>query len=267
MGQILNKDELACIVVYLSQDKVATVDINGASHEVWLKAPGETKPKPKIEIVAGTGFFVTNETGLYLVTAAHVAKEIRRNAMATLRGERDKPVTLPVGDLSPGSDDLQWLFHREADVAVLSLSPSRTVVETYLQGRFLPFSLLVPEKAAPPRDIPLTVIGFPLGLGATEYFSPLTLQTRASSGLLSLSRADTGQRTAFFVTENPAIGGYSGAPVFDVSIYQMGTMVTTGGGTKCYGLMHGTISDNTGGKLAAVVPSFFIIETINQVNA
>ncbi len=172
-----------------------------------------------------------------------------------------------IDDLSPGSTKLQWFFHKEADVAVLPLYPSRAVIETYLMGRFLPFDILVTEIVASPRDIPLTVIGFPLGLGSTEYFSPLTLQTRTSSGLLSLNRADTGQRTTFFVTENPSIGGYSGAPVFDVSMYQMGSIMTTGEGTKCYGLMHGTIADNTGGKLAAVVPSFFIVETINQANA
>ena len=36
------------------------------------------------------------------------------------------------------------------------------------------------------------------------------------------------------------------------------------GGTPatCVGLVHGTISDNTGGKLAAVVPAHFIVETI-----
>jgi hypothetical protein len=35
-------------------------------------------------------------------------------------------------------------------------------------------------------------------------------------------------------------------------------MTTTGGGTICYGITHGTLSDATGGKLAAVTPSFYV---------
>jgi hypothetical protein len=37
-----------------------------------------------------------------------------------------------------------------------------------------------------------------------------------------------------------------------------------GDGTILYGLMHGTISDETGGKLAAVTPSFYLIELLNN---
>jgi len=140
--------------------------------------------------------------------------------------------------------------------------PSKDVINQFLSGHFLPKSLLSNEKQAPSRDIPLTVIGFPLGLGSSGTFSPLTKQTFSASDLFSYPRADNKKETTFFVLEDPSIGGYSGGPVFDISVYKLGAMTTTGGGTRLLGLIHGTISDETGGKLAAVVPSFFILETI-----
>lgn len=32
--------------------------------------------------------------------------------------------------------------------------------------------------------------------------------------------------------------------------------------TRCYGIMHGTISDDTGGKLAAVTPAYYLSDLI-----
>lgn len=39
-----------------------------------------------------------------------------------------------------------------------------------------------------------------------------------------------------------------------------------GGKLRCVGLVHGTLSDNTGGKFAAVVPSIFIFQTILEMS-
>ena len=35
-----------------------------------------------------------------------------------------------------------------------------------------------------------------------------------------------------------------------------------GNGTMVYGILHGTISDQTGGKLAAVTPSYYLFDLI-----
>jgi len=155
----------------------------------------------------------------------------------------------------------QWVKHEHADVAVLRLAPSPQLVAKHLQKRFLPFSVLIDDLRAPPRDLELTVFGFPMELGVKEHFSALTMHSRASSGLLELQGPNE-KKSIYFVLEKPGIGGYSGAPVFDRSIYKHGLMTSTGSGTKCYGLIKGTISDDTGGKLALVVPSAFLAETI-----
>jgi len=50
--------------------------------------------------------------------------------------------------------------------------------------------------------------------------------------------------------------------VYDLSVYEQGAVKITGDGTKMYGIMHGTISDDTGGKLAYLTPSFYLFDII-----
>ena len=44
----------------------------------------------------------------------------------------------------------------------------------------------------------------------------------------------------------------------DLSYYEKNNLTMVGSGSKCYGVIHGTISDETGGKLAIVTPSFYL---------
>ena len=260
---IISRDELAIAVVFLRQAKVQTVDVAGAKAEVWLKLPSDAAPQPKIEYDTGTGFFVTSGKRIYLVTASHVARSMTLTAEVTMSQEKDTPFTVPLGTLA-GRQDANWFTHPEADVALLELTPTQDFIEKHLQKRFIDFSFFTVELNAPSRDIPLTVMGFPLAFGVEKFFSPLTQQTHGASGLLTLARADTSQKATFFLLESPSVGGYSGAPCFDISIYKLGAATATGSGTLCYGLMHGTISDATGGKLAAVTPAFFIVDTVKK---
>ena len=265
-GQIWTIAQLSVAVVYLHRSEPAQVLDDGVMKEVWLKGPGDQSPKPRLVTQSGTGFFVTDGTRLYLVTAAHVAKAMGPGSLVTLAGPKDTPETIPLDDLS-GSQGQNWVQHASADVAVLVLKPSQQTVQRYLQGRFLPFEVFSAVDSPPPRETQLTVIGFPKGLGVKGRFSPLTLQTLPASGLLSMKRFDIPIDTEFFMLQNASTGGYSGAPVIDVSRYVLGAVTTTGEGTKIYGLVHGTISDDTGGKLAAVVPVRFVVETLRLASA
>jgi len=265
-GQIWTIAQLSVAVVYLHRSEPAQVLDDGVMKEVWLKGPGDQSPKPRLVTQSGTGFFVTDGTRLYLVTAAHVAKAMGPGSLVTLAGPKDTPETIPLDDLS-GSQGQNWVQHASADVAVLVLKPSQQTVQRYLQGRFLPFEVFSAVDSPPPRETQLTVIGFPKGLGVKGRFSPLTLQTLPASSLLSMKRFDIPIDTEFFMLQNASTGGYSGAPVIDVSRYVLGAVTTTGEGTKIYGLVHGTISDDTGGKLAAVVPVRFVVETLRLASA
>ncbi|MDD4995839.1 MAG: serine protease [Candidatus Omnitrophica bacterium] len=264
-GEICSRENIVpCVVLLEQKSNIASISINGVKSELWYKEPGSAEPKPRYEFFQGTGFLVSSENNkLFLVTAAHVALTMTPSAQITFKGENDAPISLALSEASGFKKELPWVYHPEADVAVLPLFPENVILIKYFKNHFLPQSLISSEKVPPSRDIPLTVFGFPLGFGAVDTFSPLTKTSHTASSLMQLSRFDNGKVTTFYILEDPSITGYSGGPVFDVSMYKIGALSTTGSGTKLVGIMHGTLSDPTGGKLAAVVPSYFIVETIN----
>ena len=261
---IIDREVTAQCVVQLVNPRIAKAQVDGKTAEVWFHFPDGSK-KPKREYDIGSGFLVADGSSLFLVTASHVAKSMTINSFVHLMGQKGEPVRLQLTELSGKKSPTNWIHHGEADVAVLELSPSPTIFNKHLMQRFLPVKMIAAEHEAPSRNLPLTIFGFPLGIGSSgKKFSPLTRQTHCASDLVKVKRGDVPIRTEFFILEDPSVNGYSGGPVLDISVYKIGGMQTTGSGTKLWGLVHGTSSDKTGGKLALVVPSFFILETIQK---
>lgn len=221
------------------------------------------------ESPAGTGFFVASGEALCLVTAAHVSSLLSPASPLTIAAPAGRPFSFLLRTLVPKSATLKWVSHAQADVAVLRINPSPDFLKDHLAGHFMPSSWLERAKQAPLRAITLTVLGFPLQLGVSQYFSPISRETKAASGLLELPRFDTKVTSIFFVTQDPSIGGFSGAPVFDTrlpySTENVGLFSQVGAEPRIVGLVHGTLSDNTGGKLGAIVPAFIILEVLNRV--
>jgi hypothetical protein len=73
------------------------------------------------------------------------------------------------------------------------------------------------------------------------------------------------QNCSFFCLENPSVGGYSGGPVFDLGYSTNGVLEIKKDKTLCHGIMHGTMGDNTGGKIAMVTPAFYLKDIIEIV--
>lgn len=264
-GTIIDREVTAQCVVLLVNPRIAKAQVDGKTAEIWFHFPDGGSPKPKMEYDLGTGFFVTDRNSHFLVTASHIAKLMTTNSFVDLMGKKGERVRLQLTQLSGKNSPNNWLHHDEADVAVLELSPSPEIKNKHLQKRFLPMEIITSAHEAPSRNIPLTVFGFPLGIGFSgKKFSPFTRQTHCASDLVKLKRGDTPDQTIFFLLEDPSIQGYSGGPVFDISVYELGGIQSKGSGTKLWGLVHGTRSDQTGGKLAMVVPSYFILETIQK---
>lgn len=259
-----DRETIAQCVVQLVDQKVAECHVANETAEVWLHFRDGRKI-PKVVYRQGSGFLVNDSNSPFLVTASHVAKLMTSDPFVHLMGPKGESVRLSLVQLSGKYNPTDWVHHEEADVAVLALSPSAEIRRKYLQKRFLSADLIAPECEAPSRNVPLTVFGFPLGIGTSgNQFSPLTRQTHCASDLVGLRRADAPIETSFFILEDPSVTGYSGGPVFDLSIYKLGGIRAMGSGTKLWGLVHGTGSDETGGKLAMVVPSYFIIETLHK---
>lgn len=259
-------EKVSSTVVYLQRNIIETVNINSVNYEIYLK-PVNGKLMPKMITRSGTGFLVSDGDFLFLVTAQHVAISMNSaNSLVTFRTDNDRPVTFTLAQLA-GSPVLNWVHHDKADVAVLPLKPSNEVLR-YFKEDFLPEEMVLNKLQAPSREHPLTTIGFPLGLGVKDKFSPISRESKPASGLLNITRADTRRSEIFFLLDAPSIGGFSGAPIFEMpggSLIE--NVMEIGSGLTCVGLIYGTVSDNTGGKLAAVVPGSFIVEAISKAKA
>ena len=214
--------------------------------------------KSSSEIV-GTGIFMSMPDGrAWIVTAAHVAKTTNVTTQIAISDQDCNCIKIPLTELN---SSLSWIYHSIADIAVLPISFTKSNLK-YLVNRCLPYDHFNLEERSVSRDCELTSVGFPNGLGVSGKFCPLTFRSYASSSLLTLNRADTKTPCDFFCLENPSVGGYSGCPVFDLGYMVVGAMTITKAKAICYGIMHGTMSDNTGGKIALVTPTFYLKDII-----
>ena len=223
-------------------------------------------PVSPTQFCIGTGMFVSSSAGNdkffgWIVTANHVAVDTNDTTEIVIATSDGKATSLPLkmfGSLS------NWRHHPVADISVFQIYFSPTN-EKFMRNRFFPLDHFNLEKQVVSRDFELTSIGFPRGLGVDGSFSPFTFRSYASSGFVTLDRADTHTPSDFFCLENPSVGGYSGCPVFDLGYSNNGVMETFKDKTVCHGIMHGTMSDKTGGKIAMVTPSFYLKDLIDVV--
>ena len=215
-----------------------------------------TPKGPNTENV-GTGIFISKDSKAYLVTAEHVARETSVNSYIVYCDSSSNPVTRKLTILNPS---LAWIYHSTADICCLEIIVKDNL--DLLKGRCFPYDHIEPNNNNVSRDIELTCVGFPNGMGALGKFTPFTFRSYFSSNLIQLLRADTKTASNFLCLENPSVGGYSGGPIFDLGYQVVGAMTTTKDKTRLYGLMHGTISDTTGGKIAAVTPISYLADLI-----
>ncbi len=247
------EDLLRCVVM-LHCDFTETVNVDGQDVEVWLKAPG-AKPKPKRDRHLGTAFLVATAADAFLVTAGHVARRMTGEARLSYRRRNGRRGSLALAELLGRQRRHPWTFHRRADVAVARLvDPPAS-----LRGRFLAADLLVAKESAPRGSLDLLAVGFPLGLASERQFAPIAKRVHAASAIVRFRGEEMPGPANFFLLDQPAMGGYSGAPVFVMPQRQLEAPARQRTiAARCVGLLSQTILDEAIGQFAAVVPSAVI---------
>lgn len=231
-----------------------------------FKAVCEIKtPVDAVTYNVGTGMFVSSPIGNnqyrgWIVTASHVACETTNLSQIIIATKDGEAISLPLTMFGPISN---WKHHKIADISVFPVYFTEEN-EKFMENRFFPYDHFNLEHVSVSRDFELTSIGFPQGLGTEGLFAPFTFRSYASSSFVTLYRADTKTLSEFFCLENPSVGGYSGCPVFDLGYSTNGIMEIRKERTICHGIMHGTMSDNTGGKIAMVTPAFYLKDLIEN---
>ena len=84
-------------------------------------------------------------------------------------------------------------------------------------------------------------------------FAPFTCDSKPASSLWVSHFGVTGNNFKCFMLDKPSTQGFSGGPVVSFENSKL---------PICYGVIHGTRQDNTGGKLAIVVHSAYLFELI-----
>lgn len=200
-------------------------------------------------IHSGTGFFVkANEGKIYLVTATHVARDTTTNTDIWLRNlTTGFPFSFKISQLNSMA---MWLYHPIADIAILEVTFKGNLdLSPYL----LPIEMFVNSFSdSPEREDSLTMFGMPDVYSDLE-FAPFTCDCNPASNLWVSHFDVTGSMFKCFMLDKPSVQGFSGGPV--ISFINPNSPV-------CYGLIHGTRLDNTGGKLAIVVHSAYLFELL-----
>jgi hypothetical protein len=258
--QPLRMDKMIKSVAYLDGEGPKIELLNGLPHEIWIRKPGSNEFHPLTVSTLGTGFFVREAGRLFLVTAAHVARGLVVNVRLITSDALGNSKPYPL------DRSVKWVFSEEADVAA-SLIDDPLLISTFLETA-IDLSILPTTETSPVPELSLVVVGFPLGLGVGKKFSPLRRETQAASGLIDLKRADMDKKATFFLLQDPSIGGYSGAPVFVLKTFEFGnTPMKSIDVASCIGLIHGTQSDNTGGKLGLVTPANYVYDLIKSMHS
>lgn len=248
-------------VVYLSGDYIRTEKLDGIRNYELFYKDTSGRINPILQTTSGTGFIVTYQGFLYIVTAQHIAEKLKFNAKVTFNNYDNTPVTIPLNDIQ-NRDSLAWYYHDSADVAVLPIHPNSILIYNSNYVKF-DINLLQDSLVAPNRYNEVVAFGFPLNLGKEKNFSPISTSAKTASGIIDLMRFDRPKISSFFLLDAPSIPGLSGGPVFSLPSFYS-SMYMRNDTAKIVGMVHGVISDNTGGKFAAVVPSKFIVETIKK---
>lgn len=207
----------------------------------------------------GTGMFIydekpNEEPRIWILTASHVAKDTRPWTNVIISFPKWRPLTFSLSFFGTPSS---WKHHLVADISILPVKTTENIL-ALLKNRCFPVDHFDFGIRPVSRDRELTCVGFPLGLGTSNEFSPFSFRSFASSSFLKMKRFDNKMPCDFFCLENPCIRGYSGCPVLDLGGSSNSTKASATNKTVCHGIMHGTATDEKGGSFAMVTPSFYL---------
>lgn len=209
----------------------------------------------------GTGTIIYGNNRYFLLTATHVTKSMDNLSKIVFHGENDKPLIKNLTELTL-TGNVMWKEHGEADIAMIELKlPTDIMLKRRFESLSFPINQIYSGFELPSRSSDITFLGFPIIDLDLVHFSPLFFKANICSGLITQKRGDTKKKSTFFYLDTPSIQGCSGSGVY----YSIKRDVYVGGDkTLLIGLMHGTYSDNTGGKIAMITPSYYIFDLLKQ---
>ena len=244
-------NELGRTTVYIREQLNYYEANGGRKYEVWFKDIDTGELKPKLLTKHGTGFLVVHNNHIYIVTAAHVAKDMSDKAEIIWNTATGEMRNSTIKDLDKELPYSKWFFHPIADIAV---RPFGFTEKT--EHILVPEELFIKTNEVISLGTKVYILGFPLNLGLRDTLSPISKKAEIASWTTTIDSSNVRPEAKFILLDEDLAAGYSGAPVFVSPEPQMegNRIVLTNISPKLIGIQIGTISDQTGGKISLVVP-------------
>jgi trypsin-like peptidase len=239
-------DELARTVVYLLERPKAPIGM-GIMHDV--------------SVTQGTGFLVSYNNKIYLVTAAHVAREMSgEESQVFFNTSSGKQQSLTLKQLKDSIPNSRWFFHESADIAIHPFSLAKN--SEYM---FISEKLFVSKDETVPLGTKASILGFPLGLGTIGYLTPILRDTEVASWKLRMEDPNIRPDVDVIILADPLADGYSGSPVFIYPVVRSHENgISTPSQPKLLGVVIDTLYDKTGGKMSCIVPVSYLLDIFNS---
>lgn len=206
----------------------------------------------------GTGTLISQKNHFFILTANHVAKTLKNDAVVVFRIAGDRPLKFNLLTLSK-QKVLLFKNHSIADISMIEVFPQNNYMHENWDSVAFPIANILGTKTVIDRKMDFTYFGFPIIDLDLQHFSPLIFSAKLASGLITHLRADTKTKCDFYYLNEPSIQGCSGSAVY-ISVYA--EEYYDAGRTFLVGIVHGTYADDTGGKMAAITPSYYITELL-----
>ncbi len=257
-------DELSKTVIFLRKQTQKTIPIEGKSVGLYYRDPNTKEFMPLLESNIGTGFIISYQKKDYIVTAKHVAEMLTPTGEIIFNLPNGKTFNVSFQTLS-GVEIIRgarWFHHQKVDLSIHPMAyPSK---DTGI--------LSIPEELfRKTMDVNVNllgtayILGFPMGLGALDNLSPVAKEAKVASKLTSISNLNIPKDVYFYLLDQALSQGYNGSPVFysedimsDAITMDNRPLLKTGEKIHLLGVQSLAISDQTGGKISAVVPISYL---------
>lgn len=259
-------DEMAKTVVYLSNKTKKMERIDGKIVEIWKKDPINGRLEPIYDNKTGTGFIIKHNNRDYLVTAKHAADFLDSTAVIILNNLNNEKITIKFQLLSRALiiKNAKWFKHPQADIAIHAMAYPEKVDA---------LAVRTTDISKEDRELKLLsnvyILGFPFGLGLHNNISPIAKQAQIASNITSINNSNLNPNLKFYLLDQAIAQGYSGSPVYyaeetSSGVYIGDRAIAVGEAISIIGIISGSLSDATGGKISLVVPISYLWDIINS---
>lgn len=241
-------------VVYIRYQEQAQEWRDGQLVKIWHELPNAKEYLPKFNSIEGTGFITEHNGFHYLVTAKHVAQNIKPTTEIIMNDRFGKTIEVTFEFLESLIPSMKWSYHPSADIAIHPFG-----IKDEMNIAVLGASTFLTSEISVPLLTDSYIFGFPLGQGITSMISPIAQQAHIASWITTVNRPTIPKELKFILLDQALAQGYSGAPVF-VNAPTTNILIGTPYPLVFIGIVSSVVPDQTGGKLSLVVPVQYLRE-------